>query len=61
MKLKIVFIDCKDVIYINNHEDIERINALIGGIYRRQDNWIRIEGFYINLDNIAYMEIMEDN
>ncbi len=61
MKLKIIFINSERPLYVNKDDDIERINALIGGIYRRQDNWIRIDDFYINLDNIAYIEIMEDN
>ena len=61
MKLKMVFINSERPLYVNKDDDVKRINASIGGIYKRNDNWMEIDGFYINLDNVAYIEIMEDN
>lgn len=60
MELKIVFVDSDVFIRVANNEDIERIKESIDGTYIRKNKWIGIDGFYINLDNVAYIK-MEDN
>jgi hypothetical protein len=56
----IVFVNDNRPLYVNKDIDIKRINESIGGIYKRNDNWMIIDGFYINLDNVAYIRT-EDN
>ena len=57
MKLKIVFIDGVSLIHVINYDDVEEVKESI----ERKEKWIKIDGFYINLDNVAYIGIMEDD
>lgn len=57
MELKIVFVDGNNnVIHVTDYYDIENIKESI----ERKEKWIEIDGFYINLDTVAYIK-MEDN
>jgi len=56
MKLKIVFIDGVSLIHVINYDDVEEVKESI----ERKEKWIKIDGFYINLDNVAYIKT-EDN
>lgn len=57
MKLKIVFVDGNNnVIRVANYDDVENLKESI----ERKEKWIKIDGFFINLDNVAYIKTEED-
>ena len=60
MELKISFVNGNNSIRVINHEDIERIKESVNGTYVRKNKWIEIDGFYINLDNVVYIDIEDD-
>lgn len=57
MELKIAFADGNhNVIRVANYDDVENVKKSI----ERKKKWIKIDGFFINLDNVAYIKMEDD-
>ena len=57
MELKIAFADGNNnVIRVADYDDVENVKESI----ERKEKWTKIDGFFINLDNVSYIKMEDD-